>query len=37
MRVLLDTDVNLDFVLARHPFFIEAKQIFESIALRRKK
>jgi predicted nucleic acid-binding protein len=28
MRVLLDTNVVLDFVLARHPFFIEANEIF---------
>ena len=32
MRVLLDNDVNLDFVLARQPFFTEAEQIFEAIA-----
>ncbi len=28
MRVLLDTDVNLDFVLQRQPFFGEAAEIF---------
>lgn len=28
MRVLLDTNVVLDFVLARQPFFIEADEIF---------
>lgn len=28
MRVLLDTNVVLDFVLQRQPFFIEADQIF---------
>ena len=28
MRVLLDTDVTLDFVLQRQPFFIEADEIF---------
>ncbi len=28
MRVLLDTDVNLDLVLQRQPFFVEAKEIF---------
>ncbi|CAN5734418.1 hypothetical protein BH24ACI1_BH24ACI1_24690 [soil metagenome] len=28
MRVLLDTDVNLDFVLQRQPFFAEASEIF---------
>ena len=32
MRVLLDNDVNLDFVLARQPFFVEAEQIFIAIA-----
>lgn len=32
MRILLDTDVNLDFILARQPFFIEAKEIFIQIA-----
>jgi len=32
MRVLLDTDVNLDFILARQPFFMEAEQIFTAIA-----
>jgi hypothetical protein len=28
MRVLLDTDVNLDFILQRQPFFVEAERIF---------
>lgn len=28
MRALLDTNVVLDFVLARHPFFVEADKIF---------
>ena len=28
MRVLLDTNVVLDFVLLRHPFFNEADEIF---------
>jgi hypothetical protein len=28
MRALLDTDVNLDFILERHPFFAEADEIF---------
>jgi len=28
VRVLLDTNVVLDFVLARQPFFIEANEIF---------
>lgn len=28
MRVLIDTDVNLDFVLERQPFFIEAAEVF---------
>ncbi len=32
MRVLLDNDVNLDFVLARQPFFAEAEQIFIAAA-----
>lgn len=34
-RVLLDTDVNLDFVLARQPFFAEAKEIFLQLARRK--
>ncbi len=28
MRVLLDTNIVLDFVLERNPFFIEANEIF---------
>ena len=32
MRILLDTDINLDFVLARQPFFVEAKEIFAQLA-----
>lgn len=32
MRILLDTDVNLDFILARQPFFVEAKKIFLQLA-----
>ena len=28
MRVLIDTDVNLDFILLRQPFFVEASEIF---------
>lgn len=32
MRILLDTDVNLDFVLARQPFFVEAKEVFVQLA-----
>ena len=32
MRILLDTDVCLDFVLERQPFFVEAKEIFKAIA-----
>ncbi len=32
MRVLLDTDVNLDFILARQPFFNQAEEIFIAIA-----
>jgi len=31
-RILLDTDINLDFVLARQPFFVEAKEIFLRLA-----
>jgi predicted nucleic acid-binding protein len=31
-RALLDTDINLDFVLARQPFFIEAKEVFLQLA-----
>ncbi|MGI8467329.1 MAG: PIN domain-containing protein [Pyrinomonadaceae bacterium] len=31
-RVLLDTDINLDFVLARQPFFVEAREIFRGLA-----
>lgn len=31
MRVLLDTNVVLDFVLARQPFFAEADEIFVSL------
>ena len=32
MRILVDTNVNLDFVLARQPFFVEAKEVFDAIA-----
>lgn len=32
MRVLLDTDVVLDFVLEREPFVEAAKVLFESVA-----
>lgn len=32
MRILLDTDVNLDFVLARQPFFVAAQEIYVLIA-----
>lgn len=28
MRVLFDTDVTLDFIRQRQPFFIEASEIF---------
>ena len=28
IKALLDTDVNLDFVLQRQPFFVEADEIF---------
>lgn len=31
-RVLIDTDINLDFVLARQPYFAEAKEIFLRLA-----
>ncbi len=31
-RILLDTDINLNFVLARQPFFVEAKEIFLRLA-----
>ncbi|HXG83306.1 MAG TPA: PIN domain-containing protein [Pyrinomonadaceae bacterium] len=31
MRVLLDTNVVIDFVLARQPFFAEADEIFVSL------
>lgn len=32
MKILLDTDVNLDLILARQPFFADAKEIFIQIA-----
>lgn len=32
MRVLLDTDINLDFILQRQPFFTEANEIFQRLA-----
>jgi len=32
MRVLLDTDVVLDFVLEREPFVDAARELFESVA-----
>ena len=31
MRVLLDTDVSLDFTLQRQPFFVEASEIFNRL------
>jgi predicted nucleic acid-binding protein len=31
VKILLDTDVNLDFILQRQPFYIEAKEIFLSL------
>ncbi len=31
-KILIDTDVCLDFVLARQPFFVEAKEIFFKLA-----
>ena len=35
MRALIDTDVNLDFVLQRQPFFAEAERNFPSLLERR--
>jgi predicted nucleic acid-binding protein len=32
MLIFLDTNVVLDFFLARQPFFVEAKEIFDHIA-----
>lgn len=32
MKVLLDTDVILDFILQRQPFYAEAKKIFVHLA-----
>jgi len=32
MKVLLDTDVILDFILQRQPFYAEAKEIFVNLA-----
>lgn len=32
MKVLLDTDVILDFILQRQPFYTEAKEIFVHMA-----
>ncbi len=32
MKVLLDTDVNLDFILQRQPFYVDAKEIFKRLA-----
>jgi len=31
-RVLFDTDINLDYVLERRPFFVEAEKIFLELA-----
>lgn len=28
IRALIDTDINLDFILQRQPFFAEADEIF---------
>jgi predicted nucleic acid-binding protein len=33
VKVLLDTNVVLDFFLEREPFFQESNQIFEAIAI----
>jgi predicted nucleic acid-binding protein len=35
MRLLLDTNVGLDFILKRQPFHIEAKEIFIRAAQKR--
>lgn len=32
MRVLLDTNIILDFFLEREPFFYDASRLFEAIA-----
>ena len=32
MRVLLDTNIILDFFLERKPFFVDASQLFKAIA-----
>jgi predicted nucleic acid-binding protein len=32
MRALIDTDISLDFVLQRQPFFAEASEIFTRLA-----
>jgi predicted nucleic acid-binding protein len=32
MLIFLDTNVVLDFFLARQPFFVEAKEIFDHVA-----
>ena len=34
MRVLLDTNIILDFFLEREPFFLDASELFEAIANR---
>ena len=31
MRVLIDTDITLDFLLQRSPFFQDAKLLFQAI------
>jgi predicted nucleic acid-binding protein len=33
VRVLIDTNIALDFLLQREPFFADAEQLFESIAV----
>ena len=35
MRVLLDTNIILDFFLERHPFYSESSQLFDEIASRK--
>ena len=34
MRVLLDTNIILDFFLEREPFFLDVSELFEAIAER---
>ena len=32
MRILLDTNIILDFFLERHPFYLGSSQLFDAIA-----